>query len=58
MHITREFNSNEKSLSEKMNEIITIQINEMTCNSFETELKSDKLGKEALLLIKHGKERR
>lgn len=45
MHITREFNSNEKSLSEKMNEVIKIYINEMACNSFETELKSDKLEK-------------
>ena len=45
MHITREFNANEKSLSEKMNEIIIVRTNEMTCNSFETELKSDKLEK-------------
>jgi len=38
MHITREFNSNEKSLSEKIKEIIIMNLN--TCNIYETELES------------------
>ena len=39
MHITREFNANEKSLSEKMKDIIIMAIN--SCNIYETELGLD-----------------
>jgi len=38
MHITREFDANEKSLSEKMKEIIIMNLN--GCNIYETELES------------------
>jgi len=37
MHITREFDANEKSLSEKMKEIIIMNLN--SCNIYETELR-------------------
>lgn len=36
MHITREFNTNEKSLQEKIKEIIIMNLN--YCNIYETEL--------------------
>ena len=44
MIVYREFAKNEKNMQELMKEIITRYIIENSCNIYQTELKSDKLG--------------
>ena len=44
MKVYREFDKNEKSMQEKVKEIILRYIYENYCDIFQTELQSDKLG--------------
>lgn len=44
MKVYREFNTNEKTMQEKVKEIILRYIAENYCNLSQTEVQSDKLG--------------
>ncbi len=44
MEVYREFATKEKNMQETMKEIITRYLIENSCNIFQTELESDKLG--------------